>query len=181
MTGSGVDKSWMVSANTLHAESRTQSRGVGFPHFEGTEVAIAASIFPGSQTRVATNDIRQNNGPALEVPGAAFGPVALSATDQGAYAVAASDSMYQAQPQGTPGTSRGSTLRTFNPSTLGAAAKGTQVLGASVGMQLPPPGSFSESDRGDGPNAISSAGEAVAASYSSQIDVTQPVWGKLDH
>jgi hypothetical protein len=102
--------------------------------------------------------------------------VALSKVDtETAVTVAASNAMPLAQPEGTPGTSRGVTLRTFNPtSATGVGAKKDVIVGASIGMALLPAGSFSQSDTGDGPHAISSAGQAVASSFSSRYDVTAP-------
>ena len=176
LTGSGVDKSTQVLAATDNAEARALSLAPGFAHMEATIGALASYVFPGPQNKASTPDINQVIG---EFPAAAFAPVAASATDQGAVAVAASSGMLLAQPRGTPGTARGSTLKTYDPPDMLGVGKSHRVMTLSAALSLPPAGSFSQSDRGDGPHAIASAGEAVASSFSSRFDVTNPTNGKL--
>lgn len=184
-TGAGVDSSQFVLAatDTGMAEARSAAVAPGFAHMEPLIASLAAYILPGPQSKATTQDTSLTS-PGIsmttgENAGAAFGTVAGAATDQGAFAVAASTAMPLAAPRGTPGTSRGSTLKTFDPTDVRGAGKSHAVMVKSIGMNLLPAGSFANSDRGDGPYAISSAGQAVASAYSSRFDVTNPTNGKL--
>ncbi|KAI8463318.1 MAG: hypothetical protein J3K34DRAFT_462491 [Monoraphidium minutum] len=179
MTGGGVDKSVMLLAATgMGAEAKSAPRSPGFAHVEGSVAAVAADgNFP--RTRVSTGaGIAQNNGVhAGEFSGATFGVNAVSILDTGPIAGAVPSGMRLSEAKGTPGTSRGSTLETYAPVYVrGAGAMHNVAVGAAVGLGLPTARSFSQSEQGDGPHAISLAGEAVAVAFSSRFDVTNPLY-----
>ena len=120
--------------------------------------------------RTATADTAAHQG-AVELPIAAFGPVAGAVTDTGHGALAASGALPLAAPAGARDVarSRAHLLMTTDPTSplRGAGRRGAVDL-QSVGANLPAGGAFSMSEMGDGAHAIAHAGEAVAVAYSSR-------------
>jgi hypothetical protein len=137
-------------------------------HAQVTVKAISGDKLPRAAGRVATSSNVYTTSGEVEAPVAAFGSLALSVTDK-ALAASAPESMQLAQNKGTRGASRGTTMPAFEPQDVGKGVgyqKKVQV--ASVGLNNRPSNSFSMSERGDGPHAVSRAGEAVSAAMSSK-------------
>jgi hypothetical protein len=166
MTGLEIDKSYLAAAITPKAQAISAGTGGGVAsHDKSTIQAIATDRYPRVLTRVATRSAFRNGGDA-EAGIAAFGPVALSNTDtNAALSVSLSKAMPLATAEGTPGSSRGNTLPVFAPLTSKGLGKTGLVATASVGTTDKPSDAFSMSEMGDGPHAISHAGEAVASSW----------------
>jgi len=168
LVGMRVNKSNLIVAATQNAESVSDEEATGIAVSESSLAAVASQTFPSSMSRVSTPNLYHHDG-VRELPAATFRTVAVSTTTGGAAAVAAPESMALAAKAGTPGTARGSTMRTFDPDPppRGLGRQGL-VQTASVGLTDRPSGAFTISAMGDGPHAIAQAGEAVASAYSSK-------------
>jgi hypothetical protein len=169
----GLDKSAILKgfSQTDNAEALAQSVSLGFAVNEITVGAFATAAGGGAVGPLgdaATGDVFERSGAAPSI--AAFGAAAVSSTPGGATAVAAADSMPLAAPSGTPGTARGTTLASFDPVTLSGGGKLKNVMTSSVGTTNPAAGAFAQSDQGDGPHALASAGDAVASAYAAKLD-----------
>jgi hypothetical protein len=166
----GTRKPALAVAITPFAQAVAHISAAGLQHNEATIKSVANEAFPRSGARVATRTSFHAGGDA-EAGIAAFGPISLSQTDTGAIAASAADSMPLAMPKGTPGAARGNTLAVFEPqdSGHGPGAAGTGlVMTGSLGVTGRPSNSFAMSEMGDGPNAISQAGDATASAFSSR-------------
>jgi hypothetical protein len=174
MTGRGIDKSALTLATTEYAEASSNGLSAGLSHSEPSLVAAASQTFPAGMSRVSTPTVVLNQG-ASEMPAAAFRTAAVAATAGGAAAVSLSEGMLLAEDVRAPGASRGSTLNTFNPPDAGrGAGKQGLVRLASVGVNSRPAKAYTISEMGDGPHAISHAGEAVATAFSSSEHDLRP-------
>jgi hypothetical protein len=162
ITGSSIDKSHQTFAQTLWAQARSQAGQVAIGSNEVSLAAISSKHYPGSQTSAATPDINYKSEQlGAEVPIAATGTAAVSTTDMGAVAVAASEARIMA----TKNTNSVSQWQTYAPARMNSDAVMGQPNTASVGANLVPNGALATSDQGDGPNAVSAAGMAVASAY----------------
>ncbi|KIZ04077.1 hypothetical protein MNEG_3878 [Monoraphidium neglectum] len=170
--GAGIDKSVALKgfSSTDHAEALAIAQSLGIEHDEASISAVSSGRFPGPSSSVVTDDVDEDAGGGTPIISlATFGATAVASTSGGAVAVAGSEAMPMAAPIGAPGTAMSTTITSFTPTTI---PKGTGKLGdvmlMSIGANNKAAGSFSESEAGDGPHAISAAGEAVASAYSSK-------------
>lgn len=139
-------------------------------------MAISAARFPGPLGRDATDSTYIQLG-THEMSVDAFGPVAISQTQGGAVAFAMSEAMPFVQ-QGTRfqprrGTdeavlkaAHGETVHTMEPHPVWPAKI---PVFHSIGAARLPTNALGQSQLGDGPNAVASAGNAVAASYAGKV------------
>ncbi|GBF97460.1 hypothetical protein Rsub_10383 [Raphidocelis subcapitata] len=167
-SSTGIDRSRLSVAITLNAQAVTEAKSAGVQHNEASVASIAADRMPAAMSKTATSGGLFQMGGFGEAGIAAFGPVAVAATDQGFLAASAPNSMLLATDKGTPGTARGNTLPVFEPQNAPGVGKSKMVQTASVGHNHLPANSFSMSEMGDGPHAIAQAGDAVSGSYSSK-------------
>ena len=167
----------LTIAATEQAEAMSNARAIGVQHGEVTEAAVSSQIAPGAQGKTATQGTGSGSrhftqqGTA-ELSWAAMGATAASITRMGYASVSASNGMPLSVPKDprksrarVEAVSRGQTMDLFTPKDLTGVGKQKVVQVASAGANLPPAVTFSHSQMGDGPNAISHAGQAVAASF----------------
>jgi hypothetical protein len=172
MTGSGVDKSSMVFATTDYSEARAQSKTYGIAHNEITKLAAATDQIPSGQIRAATTVMSEKDQSittgAAELSSQFMGPLAVSNTENGATALASSNAMPLAEPDG-PGVAKSSWLSTFYPVTPTGTGNQKNVMGNAVTLgNIKPANSFGISDIGDGPHAAAVAGQAASNSFAAK-------------